>query len=203
MGKKTLSREGLLFVISGPSGCGKTTLGRELLQSSPELVRSVSVTTRPRRQGEKEGREYFFVSRAQFIRLRKQNKFLEWARVFSHFYGTPRDFVLKTIAGGKDVLLIIDVQGAMQIKQKFPQAIFIFINTPSPELLGERLRKRGLDLTVDIERRIRQAKKELAYRKEYDYEIINDRIETARERLKAILIAEGCRIRHVNRRRQR
>lgn len=192
-----MSREqGLLFVISGPSGCGKTTLGRRLLRYLPDLVRSISVTTRQRRKKEKNGREYLFVDESEFNRLRQENKFLEWARVFDCFYGTPRDFVLKNIRRGKDVLLVIDVQGAMQIKKKLPEAIFIFISPPSDTALEERLKKRRLDSPAEVKRRLGEARKEMACRKKYDYEIINDKIETASGLLKSIVEAERCRIRY-------
>jgi guanylate kinase len=187
-------RKGLLFVISGPSGCGKTTLGQALIKDSSGPVRSISVTTRPRRKGERNGREYFFVSKAEFARLRRKHRFLEWAKIFDHFYGTLRDFVGQKRRQGKDVLLLIDVQGAIQIRKNIPDAVFIFIAPPSYAVLKKRLERRGLDSSREIARRLRQARKEMACCKAYDYVIINNHLEKARAKLAAIIMAESCRI---------
>jgi len=185
-----MEKRGILFVISGPSGCGKTTLGENLLSQSSNLVRSISVTTRPPRKGEKNGREYFFVSKEKFKEMIKRDKFLEWANVFGYFYGTPRDFVIRNLKRGKDVVLIIDVQGAMQVKKKFPQAVFIFIAPPSLKVLRERLIKRGLDSSIEIEKRLRQAKIEMEYQKEYNYIIVNDKLDMAIKLLNCIISLE-------------
>ncbi len=187
------NKKGLIFVVSGPSGCGKTTLGKKLIRNFPDVVLSVSVTTRPRRKGEKNGREYIFVDEKKFVYLKKRNQFLEWAKVFGNFYGTLRQAVRKSINRGEDVILLIDIQGAMQIKKKLPHATFVFINPPSLNVLKERLEKRGLDSAVEAEKRLRRAREEMACNKEYDYNIINDRIEVALEHLKSIIIAERCR----------
>ncbi len=187
------NKKGLIFVVSGPSGCGKTTLGKKLTRNFPDVVLSVSVTTRPRRKGEKNGREYIFVDEKKFVYLKKRNQFLEWAKVFGNFYGTLRQAVRKSINRGEDVILLIDIQGAMQIKKKLPHATFVFINPPSLNVLKERLEKRGLDSAVEAEKRLRRAREEMACNKEYDYNIINDRIEVALEHLKSIIIAERCR----------
>ncbi|MCM8778206.1 MAG: guanylate kinase [Candidatus Omnitrophica bacterium] len=188
-------RKGLLFVISGPSGCGKTTLGEKILSGDKNLVRSVSVTTRPRRKGEKEGREYFFVSEKEFTRLREEDSFLEWAKIFGYFYGTPKEFVLKNINQGKDVILIIDVQGARQVRKKFPQAISIFLTPPSLKTLQERLKKRRLDGPGEIEKRLQQAEKELRSQREYDYIVMNKDLDKATELLSAIISLERIKFR--------
>lgn len=183
-------KKGLLFVISGPSGCGKTTLGKRILSQSNNLWRSVSVTTRPMRRGERNGKEYFFVKEKEFREMREKGKFLEWANTFGYFYGTPRQFVLENIKKGKDVILIIDVQGAMQVKKKFPQAIFIFIAPPSRKALRERMRKRSVDSPSEIKRRLLQAEKEMNYQNQYDYILINDDLDIATKILKAIITLE-------------
>ncbi|MCX5657243.1 MAG: guanylate kinase [Candidatus Omnitrophica bacterium] len=188
-----LNKKGLIFVVSGPSGCGKTTLGKKLIKNFPDVVLSVSVTTRPRRKGEKSGREYIFVNEKKFVFLKRQNKFLESAKVFGNFYGTLRQTVRKNIKRGKDVILLIDIQGAMQIKKKLPHATFVFINPPSLSVLKERLEKRGLDSAVEAEKRLNRAREEMACNKEYDYNVVNDEIEVALEHLKSIIIAERCR----------
>ncbi|MCM8783860.1 MAG: guanylate kinase [Candidatus Omnitrophica bacterium] len=185
-----MKRKGLLFVISGPSGCGKTTLGEEIISGNKNLVRSVSVTTRPPRRGERRGKAYFFVNDKEFMELKKRNKLLEWAKVFGYFYGTPREFVVRKISQGKDVVLIIDVQGAMQVKKKFPHAVFIFIAPPSLQALRERLKKRGLDSSSEIEKRLRQAKKEMEFKREYNYILINDDLDVAKKILNAIITLE-------------
>lgn len=177
-------------MISGPSGCGKTTLGERILSGDRDLVRSVSVTTRPARKGEREGREYFFVSKEKFASLREGNKFLEWAEIFGYFYGTPRDFVFEKINQGKDVVLIIDVQGARQVRKIFPQAVFIFLRPPSLKVLSERLKKRKLDAGREIEKRLRQAEREMRYEREYDYIVVNEDLDRATELLKAIISLE-------------
>lgn len=191
--KMKQNKKGLVFVVSGPSGCGKTTLGKKVIGHFPDVVLSVSVTTRPRRKGEKNGREYIFVDKKKFVFLKRQNKFLEQAKVFGNFYGTLRQTIKENTDKGKDVILLIDIQGAMQIKRKLPYATFVFINPPSLSVLKERLERRGLDSAVEVGKRLKRAREEMARNKEYDYNIVNDEIEVALEHLKSIIIAERCR----------
>ncbi|MGE4357616.1 MAG: guanylate kinase [Candidatus Omnitrophota bacterium] len=186
MGKK----KGVLFVISGPSGCGKTTLGEMIISENNNLVRSVSMTTRPPRRGERQGKEYFFVDEKRFLEWKEKDKFLEWAKVFNYFYGTPREFVMKNLNQGKNVVLIIDVQGAMQVKKKFPDAVFIFIAPPSLKTLRERLKKRGLDSPAEIKKRLRQAREEMTYQGYYNYILVNDKLDTTKKILNAIIALE-------------
>lgn len=183
-------KQGLLIVISAPSGCGKTTLCQRLLKSQPNLLRSVSVTTRLPRSGEKKGKDYFFVSKKQFSSLRGKKAFLEWAKVFGQYYGTPADFVKKALRQGKDVLLSIDVQGALKIKGRYPQGIYIFILPPSLKALKERLKKRALDSAQEINKRLKLAKDEIAHHEFYDYTLVNDSLNQAVKAIKNIILAE-------------
>jgi len=185
-----MSSKGRFFVISAPSGSGKTTLANKLIKADRRLVQSVSMTTRPPRKGEKEGRDYCFIEAKKFKQLIKQKNFLEWAKNFGNFYGTPRRFVERAVRGGKDVILSIDVQGAMQVKKTCPTAVFIFIVPPSFDELKKRLHKRNTEHVTTINERLKVAKKELAYVKKYDYVVINDSIGKALRRLKTIITAE-------------
>lgn len=188
-----MKKRGKLFVISAPSGSGKTTLCQKLIcgfSGKRRLVRSVSATTRKRRKGEREGRDYFFISRGEFNRRIRQNQFLEWARVLGQLYGTPREFVEQQIVRGRDVLLSIDVQGALKIKRKKYDAVFIFILPPSFEELAQRLRLRSTEGKHEIMRRLKLAKKEMECIREYNYAVLNDKITHALKRLKEIIRSE-------------
>lgn len=184
------NKKGKLFIISAPSGSGKTTLCQKLLgrlSGKRKLVRSISVTTRKKRRGERAGRDYFFISPKEFLRRKKANQLLEWAKVLDNFYGTPRTFVEKHINRGDDVLLSIDVQGARKIKRKVRGAVFIFILPPSLGELEARLRRRSTELRREISRRLKLAKREMGFIKEYDYAVLNDKIESALKRLEEII----------------
>ena len=186
-------RKGKLFVISASSGTGKTTLAHELLKQDKNLVQSVSYTTRKPRRNERQGIDYTFVKSSEFFRVRKAHGFLEWANVFGKFYGTPRKEVLRHLKNGRDVLLLIDVQGAKQVKETKPDAVFIFLAPPSKEELKRRLEKRGTETKQEIARRYKVATRELKELNELklcDYRIVNRDIPRAREVLKAILRAE-------------
>ncbi|MDH7497607.1 MAG: guanylate kinase [Syntrophomonadaceae bacterium] len=187
-------RRGILFVISGPSGVGKGTLRERLLARESQLVYSISATTRLPRPGERHGREYFFVSQAEFERLIREHQLLEWAFVYGNYYGTPRPFVLETLARGQDVLLEIDIQGAMQIKRRFPQGVFVFIMPPSMPELARRLAARGQDPPETIARRLAQYEEEIGHVKDYEYMVVNDQLECAVDELMAIVTAERCRV---------
>ena len=179
-------------VISGPSGVGKTTLVEALVGRDPLLLSSVSTTTRPPREGEKEGESYSFVDSAEFERLKK-DQLIEWAQVHGHFYGTPRHFVDKALARGRDVVLNIDVQGGKEVKKGFPEAVLIFILPPSLGELGDRIRQRGTDFAGEIEKRLDNARQEIGEMAAYDYVVVNDDIEQAVDDLQAIIRAERCR----------
>lgn len=184
-----MSIKGLIFVISAPSGTGKTTLCNELLSSELGLVRSVSLTTRLPRKGERDSEDYFFVSKEDFQERRKKGELLEWTSVLGKLYGTPRWFVEKSIDRGKDVLLSIDVRGALEAKRFYPQAILIFILPPSLKTLETRLKKRSTEKNSQIAKRIRLAKRELSFVEHYDYVVVNDNLEKAVDRLRSIIIA--------------
>jgi len=184
-----------LFIISAPSGSGKTTLCDMLLKRLPRITRSVSFTTRPPRPREKNGRDYLFVTRDEFERQKKGGNLLEWARNFGYDYGTPKDRVLKLLARGRDVILAIDVKGAMKVKRIFPKAALIFITPPSMAELEKRLRKRKTDGSWEISKRIRIAKKELSYLPKYTYNVVNDDLKKAAEALVAIIKAERRKVR--------
>lgn len=184
------NKKGKLFIISAPSGSGKTTLCQKLLgrlSGKRNLVRSISVTTRKKRRGERAGRDYFFISPKEFLRRKKANQLLEWAKVLDNFYGTPRTFVEKHINRGDDVLLSIDVQGARKIKRKVRGAVLIFILPPSLGELEARLRRRSTEARREITRRLKLAKREMGFIKEYDYAVLNDKIESALKRLEEII----------------
>ncbi len=192
---KSKSRNtGRIFVISGPSGSGKTTLGQLLSRSCKELVRSVSVTTRKPRRNEVNKKDYIFVTEDVFLEKIKREELAEWAKVFGHFYGTPLKFLEKTTAAGKDVVLSIDVQGALQLKKKKPEAVFIFILPPDIKTLRRRLSLRNTDNKKEIFGRLKIARKELCYVNRYDYQIVNDNVKVALAKLKAIIIAQKCKV---------
>ena len=183
-------RRGLLFVLSSPSGAGKSTIARMLLASDDGIAMSVSATTRPKRPGEVEGRDYHFVTDAEFDRMLESGAFLEWAHVFGFRYGTLRNEVLKVIEDGRDVLLDIDWQGTQQLKQVDPDIVRVFILPPSMEELERRLRGRGTDPEDVIHRRMSRATAEISHWAEYDYVLINNNAEKCRELVHNILKAE-------------
>ncbi len=190
---KAMPIKGRIFVISAPSGSGKTTLCRKLIRSLPgrrKLLRSVSVTTRKPRKGERAGRDYFFISKQQFLERRRKQGFLEWAGVLGCYYGTPREFVERETKRGNDVLLSIDVQGARKIRRLNPEAVLIFILPPSFAELERRLLLRSTEEKKEISRRLKLAEKELDFIKHYDYVVLNDKIEKAQAKLKRIVQKE-------------
>lgn len=172
-----------VFIISAPSGSGKSTLVHSLLEQEPGLIFSVSYTTRAPRGQEQDGREYHFVSREEFERMIAAGEFIEWARVFDHYYGTHRRYVDQGAAEGRDVVLDIDVQGARQLREKIPGAVSVFILAPSREELEKRLRARGDTSDAVIERRLAEAAREIRNFEQYDYVLINDDLQAAAERL--------------------
>ena len=185
-----LKRRGLLFVLSSPSGAGKSTIAKMILEADDGIGLSVSATTRPIRPGERDGVDYHFVDDAGFDALIADGEFLEWAHVFGHRYGTLKREVLKTIEGGRDVLLDIDWQGTQQLKQVDPDIVRVFILPPSMEELERRLRARGTDSEEVIRRRMERAAAEISHWAEYDYVLINNDAEKCRELVHNILKAE-------------
>ena len=187
-------KRGTLLVLSGPSGTGKGTVCGVVRDHLGDAVRySISATTRKPRTGDEHGREYFFFSKEEFEALRDQNGFLEWAQVYDNYYGTPRAFVEEVLASGKDCILEIDPQGALQVREATDEAVLVFIAPPSLEELRNRLTGRGTESAQEVEKRLSCAESELGYRDKYDYIIINDDVETAAAKMEAILLAEKCR----------
>ena len=180
--------KGELFILSSPAGGGKTTLSNLLLKEIPNLVRITTCTTRKPRKGEKNGVDYFFLTKEQFEEMIKNDELLEYAIIHGNYYGTPKKLVLEEIEKGNDVLLIIDVQGMRHIKKKFENLTTVFLIPPSFEELVNRMKKRG-DSEEEIKRRLETAKKELPAWREYDYIVINDIIEKTKERLKWIILS--------------
>ncbi len=183
---------GDLFVISAPSGAGKSTLCHRLIEETPNVGLSVSHTTRSPRRGEVDGVDYHFVSKEEFMNMVDQGEFLEWAKVHDNFYGTSRLSVMPMIEAGQEVLLDIDVQGAMQVRKSIPEAILIFILPPSLEILEQRLRNRGTDSEETIKLRLKNARSEMAAAPSYDYIIINDDLIRAVGDLQSIVLARRC-----------
>lgn len=183
-------QKGKIIIISGPSGSGKTTLFKKLLAKKELkniLVRSISVTTRPPRLGEVDGRDYIFVSLKMFMSKKKRGHFLESEKVFGNYYGTPKKNVLTLIKSGLHVLLCIDVNGAKHVCRRFPKAVRIFIKTSSIEALKERLTKRGSEDDEVVKTRLTRAQEELQEAKSYNYIIINDNLATAFKKLQSIV----------------
>jgi len=190
-----MKSNGILFIISAPSGSGKTTLISKLVDSIGGIGRSISMTTRSPRAGEIDGVDYIFIGKGEFLKRKKNGEFLEWAKVFDEYYGTPKKYIKHLVAKGQDVVLNIDVQGAMKIKRLKMKTVFIFILPPSIELLKERLVGRSTESKKVINERLKFVKKEMAYLSRYDYAVVNNKIEAALGHLRSIVIAERCKIR--------
>lgn len=188
------NNSGMLVVISGPSGAGKGTLCEQLLKKDDNLILSISVTTRAPRKGEKDGVNYFFADVENFKRKIQQKDFLEWAMVYTNYYGTPRSFVEKNLEAGRDVILEIDIQGAKQVKQNFPEAVFIFVMPSNLEELKKRIIKRGSETKESFDLRVKSAEEELKAISMYDYVVLNDDIDSAVSKLQAIISAERCKV---------
>ncbi|QDM17025.1 guanylate kinase [Tardiphaga sp. vice352] len=190
-----VERRGLMFVLSSPSGAGKTTLTRMLIAEIPELKMSVSVTTRPMRPGEEEGRDYYFVDQKRFDEMVAQDELLEWARVFDNCYGTPRAPVEAALAAGRNVLFDIDWQGTQQLRGRAPtDVVSVFILPPSVQALEQRLHTRAQDSDEVIRGRMKKAGDEMSHFDAYDYIVINDNIGIAFESVKSILRAEQLKL---------
>jgi guanylate kinase len=192
---ESIMSKGLLIVLSGPSGVGKGTVCSKLRQRLPELVYSVSATTRGPRFGEEHGVNYFFKTREQFLDMIENDQLLEYAEYVNNFYGTPRDFVEQTINAGKDIILEIEVQGALKVKEKFPQGIFVFLLPPSLDELKDRIEGRGTENKATIDHRMMVAADEISLIEHYDYAVVNDEIDLACERIQSIIVAEHCKVR--------
>lgn len=186
-------RKGLLIVLSGPSGTGKGTVCKALLKKRPDIKLSVSCTTRAPRAGEQHGKSYFFISRDEFDSMIGRDEFLEYAGVFDNRYGTPKRFVEQTIEDGLHVLLEIDVQGALNVMQKCPEGVYIFLVPPSLSELENRIRSRATESEAQIISRLGKARDEMAHMDKYGYVIINDKIDSVVEGIECILKSETMR----------
>ncbi len=187
---------GKLFIISGPSGAGKGTICQRLIEESDpaRMALSVSMTTRAPREGEEHGVDYFFVSEEEFLATMDKDGFLEHAQVYGNRYGTPRELVREKLKSGVDVVLEIDIQGALSVKERYPEGIFIFILPPSMSELRKRLTGRGTETAEDIEKRLSQTSKEVSYIEKYDYVVVNGELEEAVSRVKSIVVAEHSKV---------
>jgi len=189
-----MTESGLLIIISAPSGTGKSTLCKKLIHHLPKACYSVSVTTRHPRHGEVDGRDYFFVSKSEFENKINRGQLAEWALVHGYYYGTPGDFLKRNLAKGKDVILDIDVRGAMKLKKKYPEAVFIFLAPPSFSELERRLKGRRRNDEATIRRRLINARWEIGQIRNYDYLVINERLVDALRELKSIAMAEKSKV---------
>ncbi|MDE0144521.1 MAG: guanylate kinase [Nitrospira sp.] len=185
-----MSADGVLVVVSGPSGVGKTTLCKNIVARLPDTMFSVSYTTRKPRPGEREGVEYCFVDETKFQDLIREEAFVEWAEVYGHKYGTPKQALLEALHKGINVLLEIDAQGARQIMERFAGAVYVFVAPPSLDALRNRLCRRNLDARDEIERRLHEANDEIANFKSYHYFVRNDELLQATQELESIILAE-------------
>jgi guanylate kinase len=196
MPKRAKRKRGLLVVISGPSGVGKSTVVRRLFKVYPELKMSISSTTRPPRPGEVHGQHYYFITQEEFDLRVKKNQFLEWAKVHGSYYGTPRQFIESELARGEVVVLEVDVQGAASIKRIVDEgklkasAVFVFLIPPSVDILAFRLKKRKTEDEEVVNYRLRAAIAELQVMEKYDYIVVNDKVESAADKIKSIINVE-------------
>jgi len=176
-----------IIVFSAPSGGGKTTIVKEILKKFPEIVYSISATTRPKRKMEKEGLEYFFISEVEFLKKIENNEFIEWEKFYDYYYGTYKSFIDENIDSGKPVLLELDVKGALTIKRLYPYAHLVYISPPSFEELVRRLRQRQTESEPDFIKRTERAKMELSLKDKFDYVIENIELETAIAEAKSLV----------------
>ena len=187
-------QKGLLIVVSGASGTGKGTVCKKILDDLPEITYSISATTRSPRPGEVDGREYYFLSRDEFTAWIDDGKFLEFAEVYGNFYGTPLNKIEDQLNRGKDILLEIDVQGALEVKRKCPEGVYIFLLPPSLEELKRRIEGRGTETPESLSRRLANAVAEIKIGLEYTYAVVNDSVDNAAAQIKSILAAERCKV---------
>ncbi len=191
-------QRGILFVVSAPSGAGKTSLCREVTAGVGNLHHSVSYTTRGPRPGEVDGKDYYFVDAVTFRAMAEKNLFAEWAEVHGNLYGTSREKLMEVMDQGADVILDIDAQGAMQVKKRYKDAVFIYILPPSYEVLKQRLKERQSESPEEIRRRLKKAREEIWNYREYYYLVVNDVFEEALDNLRAIIRAERIKMKRMN-----
>lgn len=184
-----MKRRGILIVVSGFSGAGKGTLMKKLMENYDNYALSVSMTTRAPRQGETEGKEYFFVTKEVFLEKVSQGGLIEYAQYCGNYYGTPREYVEKQLEAGKDVILEIEIQGALKVKERFPDTLLLFVMPPSAAELEHRLRGRGTETEENISKRLHRAKEEAEGIENYDFIVINDNLESCAEKMHSIICA--------------
>ena len=182
-----MEKRGKIIAVSSPSGGGKTSIVKKILKDYPEIIFSVSVTTRPKRPNEVNGGEYFFVSEEEFERKIKDEEFIEWERFYDYYYGTLKSFVEDNIKKGKSVLFEIDVKGALSLKKIYPESFLIFIDPPSFEELVKRLKNRKTESAEDLQKRIDRAKMELSHKQDFDYIFVNDELQKVYIRVKSLI----------------
>lgn len=187
-------KRGILFVVSGPSGCGKGTIIKELLKKKKNLWLSVSCTSREMRDKEIDGKDYYFLSKEEFEAKIHHNEFLEYAEYSNNYYGTPKKYIEQHLNKGEDVVLEIEIIGALKIKKILPDTLFIFILPPSMDELKQRLENRETETKEKINQRFKRAYEEINSVNDYNYVVVNDEIENAVEKIEAILISEKCRV---------
>ncbi|MGM0940170.1 MAG: guanylate kinase [Bacillota bacterium] len=185
-----IEEKGILFILSGPSGVGKGTVRKALFNQDTDLKYSISMTTREKRPGEKDGVDYFYKTKEAFEALIEQNQLLEYAKYVNNYYGTPRKYVEETLDAGYDVFLEIEVQGALQVKENFPEGVFIFLFPPSPEELKNRIVHRGTESPDLVLNRLKEARKEIEMMDAYDYVVVNDHVDLAVEKVQSIIQSE-------------
>ncbi|WP_407268013.1 guanylate kinase [Radiobacillus sp. PE A8.2] len=193
-----IDEKGILFILSGPSGVGKGTVRKALFEQATDLRYSISMTTRPMRKGEQEGIDYFYRSKQDFEQMIENNNLLEYAQYVGNYYGTPRDYVEQTLEEGKDVFLEIEVQGALQVKQNFPEGVFIFLFPPSLHELKNRIVNRGTETEDLVMNRLVAAREEIEMMDAYDYVVVNDQISNAVDKIKSIVQSEHCKRERVS-----
>ena len=182
-----MNKKGKILVVSAPSGAGKTTIMQNMLKKHPELVFSVSATTRKRRNNEIDGKHYFFITEKEFKKKIENDEFIEWERFYDYYYGTLKSFVKENIEKGAIVVLEVDVKGALNIKKLFPESVLVYIAPPSLEALKERLINRKTDSEEDMKKRIERAKMELSLKDKFDYVVVNDNLENAMKGVEEII----------------
>ncbi|MFD2925468.1 guanylate kinase [Halobacillus naozhouensis] len=193
-----IDEKGILFILSGPSGVGKGTVRKALFEQSTNLRYSISMTTRRPREGEVDGVDYFFKSRAEFERLIEQRQLIEHAEYVGNYYGTPKQYVEDTLNEGKDVFLEIEVQGALKVRENFPEGVFVFLIPPSLEELKDRIVNRGTETEDKVKNRLLAAKEEIEMMDAYDYVVVNDQVDHAVSKIQSIVASEHCKRERVS-----
>ncbi|WP_272030442.1 guanylate kinase [Oceanobacillus kimchii] len=185
-----IKEKGILFILSGPSGVGKGTVRKKLFEEETDLQYSISMTTRDRRSGEVDGVDYFYKTKEEFEQLIKDGQLLEYAQYVNNYYGTPRNYVEETLEKGQDVFLEIEVQGALQVKENFPEGVFIFLFPPSLDELKNRIVSRGTESQELVLNRLKEARNEIEMMDAYDYVVVNDEVQHAVDKVKTIIKSE-------------